>query len=307
MGSTVQGGLKPVIALGLGLLTAFLLLPPSAGAGEHADDPLLVISGPAVVEEGSIVEDVFVIHGGARIHGRVTGDVAVLSGRVEISGEVDGDVTAAAGQIELVDGAVVGGDVLYGNNDREPQIGPQATVRGTVSHEGWDRAFDALPVLGGAALWLAMTISTLVLGLILVLVFPRAADAIGAQARERLLLVVGVGAATFVAVPIAAGLAAVTLVGIPLALALLFALLPLAVLAYVTSAWTLGRRLMGSREDRVVPFLAGLGILRALALVPVLGWIVWLIAVVLGLGLLVAAAGASRRSGPAGTAVDQPA
>jgi hypothetical protein len=172
-----------------------------------------VISGPAVVEEGSIVEDVFVIHGGARIHGRETGDVVVLSGRVEISGEVDGDVTAAAGQIELVDGAVVGGDVLYGNDDREPQIGPQATVGGTVSHEGWDRAFDALPVLGGAALWLAMTISTLVLGLILVLVFPRAADAIGAQARERLLFVVGVGAATFVAVPIAAGLAAVTLVG----------------------------------------------------------------------------------------------
>jgi hypothetical protein len=306
MGSTVQGGLKLVIALGLGLLAAFLLLPPSAGAGEHADDPLLVISGPAVVEEGSIVEDVFVVHGGARIHGRVTGDVAVLSGRVEISGEVDGDVMAARGQIELVDGAAVGGDVLYGNDDREPRIGPGATVGGTVSHEGWDRGFDALPVLG-LALWLAMTISTLVLGLILVLVFPRAADAIAAQGRERLPFVVGVGAATFVAVPIAAGLAAITLVGIPLALALLFALLPLAVLAYVTSAWTLGRRLMRSREDRVVPFLAGLAILRALALVPVLGWIVWLIAVVVGLGLLVAAAGASRRGRPAGTAVEQPA
>jgi len=62
----------------------------------------------------------------------------------------------------------------------------------------------------------------------------------------------------------------------------------------VTAAWALGRALVKPPQSRILSFLAGLAILRALALIPVLGMLVWLAAVIVGLGLLGAAIAAAR-------------
>jgi hypothetical protein len=91
----------------------------------------------------------------------------------------------------------------------------------------------------------------------------------------------------------------VTLVGLPLALAILLALLPLAAVAYVVAAWALGARLVKAPRSRFLAFLAGLAVLRALALVPVLGVLVGLAAGIFGLGLIGAAIGAARGPTPA--------
>jgi hypothetical protein len=70
--------------------------------------------------------------------------------------------------------------------------------------------------------------------------------------------------------------------------------LPLAAVAYVTAAWALGRRLVKEPRNRFLSFLAGLAILRLLALVPIFGGFVGLAAVVFGFGLIGAAIGAAR-------------
>jgi len=112
--------------------------------------------------------------------------------------------------------------------------------------------------------------------------------------------VIGIGFAIAIALPVAGAIAAVTLVGLPLAFVILLALLPLAALAYVASAYALGRRLVKEPKGRIWAFLAGLAVLRALALVPILGFIVGIAAVIFGLGLIGAAIGATReRSDPA--------
>lgn len=130
-------------------------------------------------------------------------------------------------------------------------------------------------------------------GLLLYMLAPRALDAARAAARERTAGAVGWGLLIFFGVPILAVLAFLTLVGIPLAIALLLAVFPLYVLGYVTSAWLLGVRLVAGRP--VLGFLAGWAILRVLALVPVLGGLVWFGATVFGLGALGAAAWRARR------------
>jgi hypothetical protein len=65
---------------------------------------------------------------------------------------------------------------------------------------------------------------------------------------------------------------------------------PLAALAYTTTTWLVGRRILGPERNRFLAFLVGLVILRLLALVPILGGLVWFLAVVFGLGALVVAA-----------------
>ena len=100
--------------------------------------------------------------------------------------------------------------------------------------------------------------------------------------------------------PILAVIAIVTLVGIPLGVGLLLALTPIYAVGYVTGAWLLGRLLLKRpTTSRYVAFLAGWGILRVVALIPILGGLGWLVATVFGLGALIVAAWRARRAYPA--------
>lgn len=256
------------------------------------DDAIVVISGPAIVEEGVTVEGVVVIHGRVQVDGAVDGDVYILDGDATVTGTIDGDLSTMIGTAFVEPGATVTGDVLYG--DEEPVIAAGAEVGGSVEQEDWDDAAGALGLISAIALWIAMTISALILGIVLVLLLPRAADAIVARAREGIGVPIAIGLAALIGLPVIAAGAAATLVGLPLAIAILFALLPLAAVAYVVTAWALGRAIVKEPRGRVVAFLAGLAILRAIALIPVLGVLAWLLAVAIGLGLIFRAIGAAR-------------
>lgn len=280
------------VAVLLAAVAALLAVTPAFAQGQREEDTIVVITSPAVVvEEDQVADGVFVIDADVTIDGTVDGDVVVVNGETLINGVVEGDVIAFAGPTEVAAGAEVQGDLRWG--DEEPVVSPQATIGGEISEEDWSDALGALPLVAAIALWIGVTVSALVLGIFLVLVAPRAADATFEQARERLALCVGFGLAVFVGLPFAIFLAVITLIGLPLGIALSLSLLPLAAVAYVTCAWALGRALV-KEGSRVVAFLAGLAILRALALIPVLGAFIGLAAVIVGLGLLVGALGASR-------------
>jgi hypothetical protein len=77
--------------------------------------------------------------------------------------------------------------------------------------------------------------------------------------------------------------------GIPLGLGLLAALLVIHALGYSASAWILGRFIMRAPSGWLLAFLIGWVILRVVALVPILGGLVWFAAVVFGLGALTVA------------------
>lgn len=272
------------------LCAALLLFVP--GAAQARDQ--VVISGDVNVLPQQTVGDVVVVDGPVRIAGRATGDVVAVSDDVVVAGRVDGDLITVAGRATLLPSARVGGDLQYG--DEAPRIARGAQVAGDVTKENW-RGFDD-PVsgwVGRIALWVAFTVSSLILGLVLLWFAPRAADAAVEALRTAPWPVIGWGIAVLVGVPILAVIALVTLVGIPFGLALLLAMLPLLAVGYVTGAWLLGRRILGPPRSRLVAFLAGWGILRLLALIPFLGGLVWLAATVVGLGALIVAAWRARR------------
>lgn len=257
-----------------------------------------MINGNVTIERGELVEGVFIVNGDARIAGRVDGDVAVVAGDVLVSGRIDGNLVTISGRARLLPTARVDGDLTYG--DERPQIAPAATVSGSIEEEDWSDSLDFLPFVGALVFWLAVTVSSAVLGILLLLLAPRAADAVFEQARERIGPAIAIGIAVFIVLPLAAFLAAITLLGLPLAFAIGLALLPLAAIAYVTAAWALGRAIVKPPRGRILAFLAGLAILRAVALVPILGILAWLGAVVVGFGLLGAAIAAARRPAAAG-------
>lgn len=273
---------------------AALALPAVAPAqtANNEEDAIVVISGDVTVPRGETVDGVYIASGDLRLAGRVDGDVVLFAGDATVSGRIDGDLVTFGGQARLLPRAYVGGDVTYG--DERPIVASSAIVRGDVNEEDWDDSAAFLPFVGAFVLWLGMTVSMAILGVLLLLIAPRAADALYTRSRERVGPVIAIGIAIGICLPLVAGLALVTLVGIPLGVVVGLALLPIAALAYVVAAYALGRRLVGEPRNRLWAFLAGLAILRALALIPFLGFLVGLAAVVFGLGLLGAAIGAAR-------------
>ncbi len=269
------------------------MAPASAAKSGGSDNAVVVVTGDVEVARGESVDAVVVIDGDVRIAGHVDGSVVVVNGTTTISGTVDGDLVTIAGPARLLPGALVDGDVQYG--DEKPVIARGATVTGDIDHEGWSDAAGIFAVVGALALWVAVTVSTLILGLLLLVAAPQAADAALHQARRQIWVAVAVGLAVFIALPVVGVIAAVTLVGLPLGIALLMALIPLWAVGYVAGAWLLGRRLVGPPRHRFVAFFAGWGILRGLALIPILGFLVAIAATVVGVGALAVAAGAARR------------
>jgi hypothetical protein len=271
-------------------LAALLLLSVAAGGASAADgDDLIVITGGAVVPAGQTAGDVIVIDGPVRIAGRATGDVIAVAGPVVIAGTVDGDVAVASDRATLAPSARIGGDLLYG--DERPVVAQGARVDGSIRDEDWADTL-ASPEWGFAgplAWWLAVSVSTLLVGVLLLLLAPRMLAAAERSARRRLWPALGWGVLLAIALPIVAVLALVTLVGIPFGVALLLALVPVMLVAYVTSAWLVGRRLVAAPRSPWLALLAGWGILRLLALIPVVGFLVGLVATVIGLGVLVVA------------------
>lgn len=273
------------------VLLVAVIAPQAAVAADPQDQ--IVISGDVDVPRGQTVGDVVVVDGVITVAGRVDGDIVAVSGPVRVAGTVDGSITAVSDRVTLLPGARVTGDLLYG--DERPVIARSARVDGKVSDEGWsDLGGFPWGLVGAVAWWLSVSVSTLVLGFVALALAPRAADALVVTSRERLGLAVGLGAGLFVALPMVAVIALVSLVGVPLGIGLLLALIPLAGVAYVTSAYLIGRRLLKPTTSSFVAFVAGWGLLRALALIPVVGILAWLAAVVVGLGVLVVALWQSR-------------
>jgi hypothetical protein len=281
------------------LLALLALAAPAAasaaGVESDGDEPVVVIVGDVSVPRGESVDGVVLASGDARIAGNVDGSVVVFSGDLLLSGRVDGDVFVADGTARLLPSAEVTGDVEYGSE--RPQIALDARVHGDVVKQDFPDLGGAIPWIAGFAFWLAMTLSALVLGALLLLIAPRAADALDARSREKVGPLIAIGIAVFLVLPIVAFLAAITLLGLPLAAAIGLALLPLWALAYVVSAYVVGRRILGPPRHRMLSFLVGLGVLRLIAFVPILGWLVGLAAVIFGLGLIGAAIGAAREPG----------
>jgi hypothetical protein len=284
------------------LLAAMALAAPAVASAASArgdgEDAIVVVSGDVTVARGEVVDGVYVANGDIMIDGEVAGDVIVLSGDAVVSGRIDGDLFTADGTARLLPSAEVTGDVGYG--DEHPAVALDARVHGDVEKQEWPDIGGVFSGVGQFVIWLAVTLSLLASGALLLLIAPGAADSLYARSRERLGPTIAIGVAVLIATPVLAVIAAVTLVGLPLALGIGLSLLPLGAVAYLASAYALGRRMVEPPRHRMLAFLAGLGALRIAAYVPVLGTVVGLAALVFGLGLIGAAIGAAR--GPSGPA-----
>lgn len=275
------------------LCFSFAMIAPAAVAqdDESDTDDQVVLTGRLVVPEGETVQTAVIFNGKVLIDGTVAETLVVFNGRTEITGTVDEDVIVFNGDVVLRSGSRVGGDVV---SRQAPQIEDGATVEGSVDDLETRWNFYDITFVGRFAWWLAYSVSTLVLGLVLLLLAPRLDSASVRALRDRLGATIGFGLLVVVLLPIIAVLLFVTIVGIPLGLFLLLALALVYSIGYVVGALALGRLGVKENTSRYLAFLTVWGVLRLIALIPFVGGLAWLVATVLGLGTLWVAGRSSR-------------
>jgi hypothetical protein len=280
--------------------------PVGTQTSNRNDDTQVVITGRVVVAPDEKVGSVVILNGDARINGSVRGSVFALNGDVIVRGSVKDDVIAVNGRVIVNGGARVGGDVT---SREKARISPGATVDGNVKSVSSRFALGQVGVVAAILLWLAVIVSTLVFGLLLLLIAPRAADAFADAGRTAVGLSIGLGVAAAVGLPVVGLILLATVVGFPLGAIVLLALGFLYTLGYVTSAYFLGRLILRPPANRLLAYLVGWGILSVAGLIPVVNVIVLIAATVYGLGMVVVALFRAR-SGPrepAPTGAGQPA
>src|ERR671935_2662408 len=293
-------GVRRSMVIGLLTLLALSSAAPAWAQDAQGPEAFVVLSGRADVPQGQQVGDLVVFHGSSTVDGTVNGSLTAFDAPVTIAGRVNGDLVAFNGRVELRSGANVTGDVVSRD---APVVASGASIGGERKRVQTNTNWEGFGWAGKLAWWLAVSVSTLVVGLVLVWLVGRGAAWILEAGRTRVGPAIGWGLLVFFGLPILAILALVTLVGIPLGLGLLAALGLLYALGYGASAWVLGRSLLRPPTAWVVAFLVGWGILRVVALIPVLGGLVWFVAVVFGLG---APAGAILRGRSAAPAAPTP-
>ena len=295
---TVSGNVTRDLILGGGTITVTGKVGGSiiaAGGnltvnGAVADD--LVITGGMidVGSSSSIGRDLVVAGGTATVAAPVARRVQMSAGTLTLRNRVGGDVSGSVDHLKL-DGAQIGGNLDYTSSNSVELVNGARVTGTTTRHTPTDQGNRGAG--NGFLGWLRALVGIFALGLLLIFLLPgfstRAIDAERAQPWAS----AGIGAAILVITPIVALI--VFVVGIFIGgwwLGLL--LIPLWILAcavgYAVSGFLLGRlifaRMGWGRYHDAFALLGGLFVLTVVGLIPVIGWLVGLVAVILGAGAL---------------------
>ena len=271
--------------------------------GDSNDDDQIVLTGSLVVPEGEVVDTALIFDGPATIAGEVRETLVVFNGDAEVTGTVRGDVVVFNGDLVIRSGAEVGGDLVTNST---PQVEDGARVRGDQVSVVTRFDIDVVGFAGRFAWWVGYTVSSLILGMLLLAFAPRLEEKVRAAVQNRLGASIGWGAGLFFLLPIGAVILLVTIVGIPLGLFTMLALALIYTVGYVVAATAVGGLLVKSPSSRFLVFLVGWLPLRALALIPFLGGWLWFLASAWGLGLLAIAVRSSSVVGSAAPAAPMP-
>ena len=265
--------------------------PSPAAVTRPADQ--VVLSGRVVVPRGDAVGEVVVFHGNVIVQGVAHGDVVVISGSIEITGQVGGDVVALDGTVRLAASAQVAGSVRASGAVTSAS---GASVTGGIRQNAPFTFGGPLDALGAFLPSAAVAFSSLALGLLLLLLVPRAWEAVGDAGRTAALVAAAWGVVMCLAIPILTIAVAVTVLGLPLAILVALALALFLFVGYVWTIAVAGRVLVAEPRSRWLAFLAGWAVFSVVGLVPFVSGIVWMLAAVFGVGAMVVATWRARGS-----------
>ncbi|MGB3472460.1 MAG: hypothetical protein WBA51_16720 [Erythrobacter sp.] len=266
-------------------------------AAAVADD-VIIAGGEIVADEDFDIGGTAVIVGGdVRFEAPVGQDLRIGANDIFVNSVVPGTARLSGDTIVLGPKARIGGDLLYRGSSLT--VDSAAVIEGDRTQLEASEPFAAEEIGKGAGLmFLYFGLSTLfsyfVIVAMLVLIVPRLMQSTSQMLERKPLQALGIGVLFAVIAPVLGLVLIQTGLGLPLAVFLFVASLALTPIAVAVSAHFLGmftRKLITRKSrdpestfERIVWPLAGVVILLGLCLVPLVGLLVLLFAMLFGLG-----------------------
>ena len=247
----------------------------------------------AVRPEAAVAGNALITGTEVSLAGRVAGDVTLNADSARIGGDIGGDLEVDAEELAILSGARVAGDLIY--RGAEASIAPDAVIGGEiVRHLRDSRAFEdsSVVTLISESIGVGWLIGLVVAGALLLLAFPESLAGATRNIQEAAWRSFSYGLLILLAAPVVILLCVVVVIGIPLAFVLGAAYAASLFVAYLTAAFWIGDhglRLVGRvdprhRGWRIVSLVGALVALSVLGWIPLVGWLVTLLALSLGLG-----------------------
>lgn len=267
------------------ILTALLILMlTQTAAMQQETDSRVQFGGDVVVAPEELLSgDVVALGGNVIVNGVVAGSASAIGGQVLVAGLVGGDVTAIGGDVVLRSTARVGGSATsVGGQLRQD---PGAEVRGDTTSVPFALPLLPLLVLGLIIQRILFLIIPLIAIVLAVGVFPRQVQIVEQTVKQASWPSLGVGLAVlvlslFLAVPLA-----FTIIGLPLAL---LALVAATLFGLAAIGALIGERFLAAVDNASASYLVkaivGIVIIWIINLIPVVGWLFFLVVNLIGLG-----------------------
>ncbi len=223
----------------------------------------------------------------AHINGRTDRDITGAVNDMFVAGTVGRNVTARTNKLVLQSSANIRGNLSYISPTQLQRDGG-AKVAGTIvfhksvgaahHHAAWQGVWLAWHLY-----WLA---AILVFSMIIVALFPQLTQRWNKVARGQTWQAVLVGLIAMLVVPLVMVTLLLSIIGAPLALFLLLLWLLIVALSLPLAAYYTGSLLLKNEKRTPIIMLLGAVVLGLISMIPVLGWLVIIVAYALGIGTL---------------------
>lgn len=260
----------------------------AAGGGSVTFGPSSEVAGSVITGGGMVV-----------FNGEIAGNVLTGAGAAQLAGDFGQDVMLEAGELQVLSSAVISGN-LTANYEEKADVSDRAQIMGEQNVERMyrsqktEQARDKMTGFGKGMNQVRSTMSLvlgLVSGLVIMYLFPKVTDAVTNKIIKKPLPSLGWGFVKLLVLPITTVVLMVTVVGLPLAFMLLMGF----AVGMMTSTWVAGKAL-GEKiyqeskakwlKDRYLQFVVGLTLIQLLGLLPLVGWLIKLVAFLMGFGAL---------------------
>ena len=265
-----------------------------------------IAGGRVEIEQGAALKDAAIAGGRVTVKGPVDGDLRVAAGRVTLDGPVTGNASVSAGTLELGPNARIEGKLTFRGDQLDQD--PAAQVKGGVVRKERHRSSWDGGGWGNGIAWAIWTLGLMVLAAIIAGALPGATRRMVEELRTQPWLASLFGILALICIPIAAVLVMITVIGIPVGLLALIGYVALLVIGYVMASVVVSGLLLERFKSgeavrtasRVGAAVLAMLIIASLARLPFVGGLVALTALVIGVGVIVAAM--VHRARPAATA-----
>jgi hypothetical protein len=233
--------------------------------------------------------------GDITVTGNVGGKLAVAGGHVKLDGPVAGNATISGGTLDLGPNARISGKLAFngGHLDQDPAaqvVG--GVVRSARHRHEWDGEEHGHGI--ARAIW---TVGLMLLAGIIAGALPGPVRRMQEEFRTQPWLATLLGIVALICIPIAAVLVMITIIGIPLGLLAIMGYVALILIGYVASSVMVSGLLLDRYKSDVASQTAwrvGAAVLAMLVIssaahVPFVGHFIGLVALVIGVGAIVAA------------------